>query len=51
MENTKVTLNDLEAFVSKLETFVGNLDSDRRELAKKTLGITQKIQKTESANR
>jgi hypothetical protein len=50
MENTKISLNDLEAYVSKLTVFVDKLDSDRGELAKKSLGITQKIQKTESAN-
>jgi prefoldin subunit 5 len=51
MENTKVTLNELEAFVSKLGTLVDSLESDIRELEKKSLDITQKIQKTETTSR
>jgi hypothetical protein len=51
MENTKVTLNDLEAFVSKLETFVEKLDSERRDFTKNTLGNAQKILKAETATR
>jgi hypothetical protein len=51
MENTKVTLNDLKAFVSKLGTLVERLDSERREFAKNTLGTAQEILKTETVTR
>jgi hypothetical protein len=51
MENTKVTLNDLEAYVSKLEAFVQKLDSDRRSFTKYTFDASQKILKAEAANR
>jgi hypothetical protein len=50
MENTKVTLNDLEAFVSKLGAFVDKLESERMELTKNTFGMAQKVQEIKSSN-